>query len=145
MEDGYTQELMVGDDREQELRKQVARLEDQVTTFSSSYSYISTNQGFGSVFILIRHFRLNADPDPIRIQGFYDQQLKKYKILKIYFCGFFALLDPDFEYGSGSTDLIESGSNPVPDPKPWYKLIIFSWSRMLVFLPQVFRRFITSR
>ncbi len=38
----------------------------------------------------------------------------------------FALLDPDSEYGSGSTDLIESGSNPVPDPKPWYKLILFS-------------------
>jgi hypothetical protein len=39
-----------------------------------------------------------------------------------YFCGsFFALLDPDSEYGSGSgcTDLIESGSNPNPDPKPW--------------------------
>ncbi len=30
VEEGYTQELMVGDDREQELRKQVARLEDQV-------------------------------------------------------------------------------------------------------------------
>ncbi len=30
----------------------------------------------------------------------------------------FALLDPDSEYGSGSTDLIESGSNPDPDPKP---------------------------
>jgi hypothetical protein len=34
----------------------------------------------------------------------------------------FALLDPDpdpdAEYGSGSTDLIESGSNPAPDPKP---------------------------
>jgi hypothetical protein len=33
----------------------------------------------------------------------------------------FALLDldPDSEYGSGSTDLIESGSNTDPDPKPW--------------------------
>jgi hypothetical protein len=31
----------------------------------------------------------------------------------------FALLDPDSEYGSGSTDLIESISNPDPDPKPW--------------------------
>ncbi len=29
--------------------------------------------------------------------------------------GHFALLDPDSEYGSGSTDLIESGSNPDPD------------------------------
>jgi hypothetical protein len=31
----------------------------------------------------------------------------------------FALLDPDSdsEYGSGSTDLIEFGSNPDPDPK----------------------------
>jgi hypothetical protein len=34
--------------------------------------------------------------------------------------GHFALLDPDpdSEYGAGSTDLIESGSNPDPDPKP---------------------------
>jgi hypothetical protein len=32
----------------------------------------------------------------------------------------FAPLDPDLdsEYGSGSIDLIESGSNPDPDPKP---------------------------
>ncbi len=32
---------------------------------------------------------------------------------------FFALLNPgpDFEYGSGSIDLIESGSNTDPDPK----------------------------
>ncbi len=32
----------------------------------------------------------------------------------------FALLDPDpdFEYGSGSTDPIEYGSNPDPDPQP---------------------------
>jgi hypothetical protein len=29
----------------------------------------------------------------------------------------FALLDPDSKYGSGSTDLIESGSNPDPNPK----------------------------
>jgi hypothetical protein len=28
-----------------------------------------------------------------------------------------ALLDPDSEYGSGSTDLTESGSNMDPDPK----------------------------
>jgi hypothetical protein len=39
----------------------------------------------------------------------------------------FALLDPDpdSEYGSGYTDLMESGSNPDPDtdpdPKPWFK------------------------
>jgi hypothetical protein len=29
----------------------------------------------------------------------------------------FALLDPDSESGSGSTDPIESGSNPDPDPQ----------------------------
>ncbi len=42
-----------------------------------------------------------------------------------FFLGIFALLDtdPDSEYGSGSTDLIEkSGSNPDPDPKPWLLL-----------------------
>jgi hypothetical protein len=36
----------------------------------------------------------------------------------------FALLDPDpdSEYGSGSTDPIEYGSNtdPDPDPQPWF-------------------------
>jgi hypothetical protein len=33
-------------------------------------------------------------------------------------------MDPDSEYGSGSTDLIEFGSNPEPDPdpKPWLKV-----------------------
>jgi hypothetical protein len=33
----------------------------------------------------------------------------------------FALLDPDpnSEYGSGSNDLIESGTNTDLDPKPW--------------------------
>jgi hypothetical protein len=37
--------------------------------------------------------------------------------------GIFALLDPDpdSENGSGSTDLIESGSNP--DPKPCFKVM----------------------
>ncbi len=36
------------------------------------------------------------------------------------FVGHFSLLDPDTdsEYGSGSTDLIESGSNTDLDPKP---------------------------
>ncbi len=35
----------------------------------------------------------------------------------------FALLDsdPDSKTGSGSTDPIESGSNPDPDPQPCYK------------------------
>ncbi len=43
----------------------------------------------------------------------------------------FALLDPDpdSEYGSGSTDLIEFGSNP--DPKPW------SYTSMVRHLPVV--------
>jgi hypothetical protein len=33
-------------------------------------------------------------------------------------------MDPDSEYGSGSgsTDLIECGSNPDPDPKPWLEV-----------------------
>jgi hypothetical protein len=39
--------------------------------------------------------------------------------------GHFALLnpdpDPDSEYGSGSTDLIESGPNTDPDTKPWFE------------------------
>ncbi len=30
--------------------------------------------------------------------------------------------DPGSTYGSGSTDLIESGSSKDPDPQPWFKL-----------------------
>jgi hypothetical protein len=39
----------------------------------------------------------------------------------ILFWVIFALLDPDpdSEYGSGSTDPIESGSDTVLDPQPW--------------------------
>jgi hypothetical protein len=40
-------------------------------------------------------------------------------LIFFYFLGvIFALLDPDpdSEYGSGSTDLIESGTNTDPDP-----------------------------
>jgi hypothetical protein len=29
-----------------------------------------------------QHFRLNTDPDPIRIQGFNDQKLEKFKAEK---------------------------------------------------------------
>ncbi len=59
----------------------------------------------------IQHFRLNTDPEPIRIQG-----IKNFKThISTFFlllCVIFALLDPDpdSEYGSGSADLIESGS-----------------------------------
>jgi hypothetical protein len=34
--------------------------------------------------IRIQHFRLNTDPDPIRIQGFTDQKLKKINSKKIF-------------------------------------------------------------
>jgi hypothetical protein len=34
-----------------------------------------------------------------------------------------ALLGPDFEYRSGTTDLIESGSNTDPDPQYWALLV----------------------
>ena len=33
----------------------------------------------------------------------------------------FALLDPDPDFGSGSTGPIESGSNPDPGPQPWFR------------------------
>jgi hypothetical protein len=44
----------------------------------------------------------------------------KHEIFQFFstFVGHFGVLDPDpdSEYGSGSTDLIESGSNTDPDP-----------------------------
>ncbi len=36
----------------------------------------------------------------------------------------FALLDPDPDSQSGSTDPIESGSNPAPDPQPYSVLML---------------------
>ncbi len=38
---------------------------------------VSDPYSFDRVRIRIQHFRLNTDPDPIRIQGFDDQKLKK--------------------------------------------------------------------
>jgi hypothetical protein len=35
--------------------------------------------------IRIQHFRLNTNPDPIRIQGFNDQKLKKITVGKNFF------------------------------------------------------------
>jgi hypothetical protein len=77
----------------------------------------------------------DTDPDPIRIQGFNDQKLKKKKQLKkklnfskheffLLLWVIFALLDPDPDpysnYGSGSGSMlpIEYGSNTDPDPDP---------------------------
>jgi hypothetical protein len=54
-------------------------------------------------------FWLNTDPDPIRIRGFDDQKLPYLIRIRI--------LDPDSESKSGSTDLIESGSNQDLDPE----------------------------
>jgi hypothetical protein len=58
------------------------------------------------------------DPDPIRLQDFNDQKLKKNQL--IFFLSITAMYlldpDPDSEYGSGSTDPIEYGSNTDPDP-----------------------------
>jgi hypothetical protein len=54
VEDGYTQELMVGDEREQELRKQVARLEDQVTTFDHKYLILVLTRSAERSFARIR-------------------------------------------------------------------------------------------
>jgi hypothetical protein len=41
----------------------------------------------------------------------------KFQKQKLYFCHF-RLLDPDPDSESGSTDQVESGSNP--DPKHWF-------------------------
>ncbi len=127
--------------------------------------YGSGSSIFGRIPIRIQSgFGSNADPDPIRIQGFVDQKLKKIYSWKKKFRSktticlslvlqkgrpsykkslqfskeniqyfktwnfynfvlllwvIFALLDLDLdsEYGYGSTDPIESGSNP--DPQSW--------------------------
>ncbi len=47
----------------------------------------------------------------------------------------FALLDPDpdSEYGSGSTDPIESGSNSDPDPDTHYAALVKMLTYLTVF------------
>jgi hypothetical protein len=48
----------------------------------------------------------------------------KFHIFSLLLGVIFALLDPDSEYGSGSTDLIESGSNPDPDQISGFRRIL---------------------
>ncbi len=43
--------------------------------------------------------------------------------------------DPDSEYGSGSTGPIEYGSNPDPDPKPWF--CVGNFANLSIFTPIV--------
>ncbi len=134
----------------------------------------AADQNLAGLWIRIHFFQIriqslmletNTDPDPdtdpIRLQGFNDQKLKKKQLISFLsitamylslglhkvclsyrrslqlskeaiqhfktwtFTNFFLLLwvifalldpDPDSEYGSGSTDPIEYGSNTDPDP-----------------------------
>jgi hypothetical protein len=68
----------------------------------------------------IRTFKLQKKPSALKRE---HTALENMKFLNLFLLLWviFPLLDPDpdSEYGSGSTDLIESGSNPDPDPKPW--------------------------
>ncbi len=45
-------------------------------------SWLRIRIHFIRIRIQLQHFRLNTDPDPIRIQGFNDQKLKKKLLLK---------------------------------------------------------------
>jgi hypothetical protein len=70
--------------------------------------------------IRIQNFWLNTNPDP----GFPSNPVLQNMKFLTYFLllwVIFALLDPDPDSGSrsgyGFIDLIESGSNPDPDPK----------------------------
>jgi hypothetical protein len=67
----------------------VREIKDEVYLAGGRARCVISQAGFSSVFqiriLLIRirgggiqHFRLNTDPDPIRIQGFADQKLKKF-------------------------------------------------------------------
>jgi hypothetical protein len=55
-------------------------------------------------------------------------QTSKHELKKtiLLLCVIFALLDPDPDFESGSTDPIESGSHSVADPQPCLKRIILS-------------------
>jgi hypothetical protein len=62
-----------------EMIRQLARLApDQYKSVNQSVRVASGIRiHFICVRIRIQHFRLNTDPDPIRIQGFNDQKLKE--------------------------------------------------------------------
>jgi hypothetical protein len=57
----------------------------------------------------------SLQPSKENIQQFKTRNFQIFSILWV----IFALLDPDPDSGSGSTDLIESGSNPDPNQKRW--------------------------
>jgi hypothetical protein len=67
--------------------------------------------------IRIQHFRLNTDPDPGVLM---TKNVKKFTAeKKLIFYGSKTTIYYS-KYGSGSTDSIESGFNPNPDPQPWF-------------------------
>jgi hypothetical protein len=84
---------------------------------------------------LIKNYNLHIPRPPYRTSKLQKKPsaferehpaLQNMKFLNIFFyflLVIFALLhpDPDSEYGSGSTDLIESGSNTDPDPETLVK------------------------
>ncbi len=42
------------------------------------YGFIDSGSGSSILLYIYNNFRLNTDPDPIRIQGFDDQKLKEF-------------------------------------------------------------------
>ncbi len=110
----------------------------------SKQNNVVTSVRYRTHLIRIQHYRLNTDPDPIRIQGSDDQKLKKvaggpsrtselekkpstlkreHPVLQnMTFLNFFSFFVGQFcptVSGSGSADLIESGSIPDTDSKHW--------------------------
>jgi hypothetical protein len=69
--------------------------------------------------IRIQHLRLNIDPDPIRIQGFYDQNknLKTFTAeKKLYFCCINSYQKLQFTYPKASIKDVQVTRSY---PKPW--------------------------
>jgi len=116
--------------------------------------------------IRIQKFRLNTDPDPIRIQGFDDQNLKKFTSEKRFFGSKIAIY-----YSLGSIKDVQateeafsppkrtSSSSPFlwvflpsnPDPKHWFQVFddsscycIFKF-QLLVFLSRTDCHYLINR
>jgi hypothetical protein len=80
-------------------------------------------------------FQVYPDPDPIRIQGFDYQKLKKENAAEKCLWIIFVLLDPDLDCESGSGFGSRAPLNPDPDPKHCLKrreIVVYLESRAFI-------------
>jgi hypothetical protein len=98
----------------------------RVPFFNLNHGYFQAVFRIRIHLIRIQKFRLNTDPDPIRIQGFDDQNLKKFTSEKRFFGSKIAIY-----YSLGSIKDVQATEEAFSPPKRTSSSSPFLW----VFLP----------